>query len=245
MSISPLRMVKEYEAPQVKAFVNMDDKTIQRIAWAQTMGEVDVNKHKRLNAALDMALPLAGGLSAAAYAAKGTRAAEFAKGTGRWALFLTGIVAVFGLAKAAASRNEKLNNFMQDHPILNFLGLATAGYFAGRGMTMGGAKLLDKLRATGSYKKMADNVNNFAKKLGETKIMKNISKKITETIAKTPSPLKSIAKGVANWSPILLVMGSLIHSANFKRKTANLYNENYSNLKEMQLDAARNQSFKS
>ena len=64
----------------IDAYIGLDDQTIRQVATLKTLKSVDTKKHEKLDRALDAALPVAGGISAAAYAKEGARMAAFGSG---------------------------------------------------------------------------------------------------------------------------------------------------------------------
>ena len=58
--------------------------------------------------------------------------------------------------------------------------------------------------------------------------------KVSENLAKVPSAIKGFAQGIAEWSPMLLVLTSISHSLNHSRALAVKTGQNYGQLKESQ-----------
>ena len=239
MGINAVGKGYDRKAAQLDAFANMDEVSVRQIAWLKAQQDIDMKKHKRVQLALDAALPLAGGLSAAAIAEKGGRLKAFAGGTGRWALFLAGLGVTFGITQAIRNRSEKANDFAERHPIFTFLTTATAAYFAGKGAIVGGAIGFEKLKATGVYQKALAGAKNGLKQLGEVGFIKKAKGFVSENIKNIPSPLKNIAKSVAGWAPFLAIFGSLAHSVKVKNAVMNDFNTTYNNLRTKQLEIAQ------
>lgn len=245
MEIAAVGKGYDIKAAQLDAFANMDDNSVRQIAWLKTQQDIDFKKHKRVQTAFDVALPLAGGLSAAAVASKGKRLSAFAGGTANWALFLAGLGLTFGLTQAIRNRSEKADNFAEKHPVLTFLTTATAAYFAGRGAMIGGAIGFDKLKSTGVYKKAMVSAKKGLKKLGNVEFVKKATTFVADSVKKIPSPIKNITKAVAGWAPILTILGSFAHSVKFRNAVANDYNNTYNMIREKQLEISqmRNREF--
>ncbi len=222
----------------IEGFINLSDSDIRQLAYSKTMSKADTRKYKKTDRALTLLLPVAGGLSSAAYAAKGGRKLAFAKGFGGWTAFLLGIGAVFGLDKALKNKSEKYRNFAEKHGVLNMLGTMTAAYFAGLGLIKGGAKAVKTLMNTGVYKTVAGNVSKTANKLASKGFVNNVITKTSSFFSKTPSALKSVAKVGAKLAPWVLIFGSLFHSIGFSTKIAKDANQNYTYLKDKQLNLA-------
>ena len=223
----------------IDAFINLDDGAIQQAAYLQTVSHIDTEKHRKIDKALNYALPVAGGLSSAAYAAKGARLSAFAGGALGWGLFLAGMGTVFGIEKYAKNRNSKVRDFIENHPILTFAGSVVAAYAAGRYAIKGGGKLIDLLAKTKAYNKVASSLNNAATAFKNNKHVVNFSQKVAKFAGKIPSALKSTAKVAASWSPMVLIFGSLFHSLNHRNVVNREFAHNYNNLKEKQLNLAR------
>ena len=239
MGINAVGIKYDVKGSQMDAFANMDDNSVRQIAWLKTQQDIDINKHRRVQTALDVALPLAGGLSAAAVASKGKRLKAFAGGTANWMLFLAGLGATFGLSQLIRNKSEKVDNFAEKHPVLSFVTTATAAYFAGRSAMIGGAIGFDKLKTTGLYKKALTGAKNSLKKLGEVGVVKKATTFVADTFKKIPSPLKNVGKVIAGWAPIITILGSLAHSVNFRNAVARDYNDTYNMIKDKQLAVAQ------
>lgn len=239
MGINAVGIRHDRKAAQLDAFANMDDNSVRQIAWLKTQHDIDFNKHKKTQAVLDAALPLAGGISAAAIAAKGKRMKAFAGGTANWMLFLAGLGATFGLTQLIRNKSEKVGNFAEKHPVLALVTTATAAYFAGKGAMIGGAIGFEKLKATGVYKNVVKSAKKGLKQLGEVGFVKKATEFAADTFKKIPSPLKAVGKAVAAWAPFIAIIGSLAHSVKFKNAVANNYNNTYNNIKEKQLEIAQ------
>ena len=239
MGINAVATGYDRKAAQIDAFVNMDDKSVREIAWLKAQQDVDLNKHRRVQTALDVALPLAGGISAAAIASKGKRMAAFAGGTASWALFLAGLGVTFGLTQAIRNRSEKADNFADKHPVFTFITTATAAYFAGKAAIVGGALGLEKLKTTGVYKSAMKVVKNGVNKFKNIEFVKKATVFVGDTIKKIPSPLKQVGKVAAIWAPIATILGSLVHSVKVRNAVTRDYSETYNTIKDKQLAYAK------
>lgn len=223
----------------IDAFIGLDDQTIRRAATLKTLASIDTEKHKKLDRALDCALPIAGGISAAAVAEKGTRLAAFGFGFANWALFLAGMGMAFGIEKAVRNRSEKVDNFAQKHPVMTFIATAATAFTAGILAIKGGAKGLEALSKTNFYKNASQKAGELIGRVKANKTVEKVTQKVNGWIAKTPSALKEAGKTAASWATWATIIGSIAHSANHKTKVANEYAKNYTELKEKQLDLAK------
>lgn len=222
----------------IEGFVNLSDEDIRKIAYAQTMSKANPKKHKKVDNAMTMLLPVAGGLAAAATEAKGARKLAFAKGFGGWTAFLLGIGAVFGADKALKNKSEKYRNFAEKHSMLNMFGTMTAAYFAGVGLTKGGARGLKALANTSLYKNVASKVTSLVGKVASKGFVAKSVGSVKSFLAKSPSALKGVAKFAAKAAPWVLIFGSLFHTINYSAKVAKNAESNYVNLKNKQVDLA-------
>ncbi len=223
----------------IDAYVNLDDQTIRQVATLKTLKSIDSKKHEKLDRALDCALPVAGGISAAAYAQKGARMAAFGSGFGTWAFFLAGMGAAFGVQKAILKKSDKASNFAQKHPFLNFVVSAGTAFAAGALAIKGGAKGLKALSNTNAFKAVSKKVGELAGKIKTKPIVAKVTEKVSNFFAKTPSALKETGKLVAKNATWLAIFGSIFHSVNHKTKVAQEYAKNYTEMKEKQLDLAK------
>ena len=66
-----------------------------------------------------------------------------------------------------------------------------------------------------------------------------ISKQTTKLSSKTPSALKNIGKGLLEWSPLLIGLGAVTHSADHGRIKAQEFSKNYTDLKERQFELSK------
>ena len=220
----------------IDAFINIDDETVRKAALVKTLQSVDTQKHKKLDNMLNYGIPLAGGLQYAAMSGKGARLAGFGRGFAGWGLFLTGMYAALKVINHAKNKNENVNNFVSNHPVMTSIGTIIASYFAGNYAIKGGNKLLAKFAGTDAYtKKLKPALNNIKNSKG----MQNIAKYADKLAAKTPSAIKHTAKLAAVWSPLALILGSLAHSINHRNKVAAVYADNYSTIKNKQFELAK------
>ena len=223
----------------IDAFINLDDNSIREIAKVRTQQNVDTKKYDRLDKTLDVALPIAGGISAAAYAAKGSRLKAFGKGAALWGLFIGGINAAFGIANAVKRNNDSISDFAKKHPILSFAGAATAAYFAGMGMIKGGAKVFEKLSKTNVFKTATKKASKILTDVKGTKFVKGAIDMAATLSKKTHPALKEAAKVAAIWAPAITIIGSLTNSIGYRNKVTSEYCRNYNDLKTKQLELAK------
>lgn len=223
----------------IDAYIGLDDQTIRQVATLKTLKSVDTKKHEKLDRVLDAALPVAGGISAAAYAKEGARMAAFGSGFGTWAFFLAGMGAAFGIEKAVRKKSEKVDNFAQKHPFMTFVASASAAFAAGMLAIKGGAKGLEALSKTNVYKTVSKKAGELIGRIKAKPIVAKFTQKATDLLSKTPPALKELGKFTAKNATWLTIFGSIFHSVNHKSKVANEYAKNYTEMKERQLDLAQ------
>ena len=223
----------------IEAFVNLDDDSVRKLAYINTSKNINHKRYQRQSNALDMALPVAGGLSAAAFAEKGARLASFGAGFGSWALFLTGMGAVFGLEKYAMSKSKKASDFKDNHPFLFFLGSAVAAFAAGSAVMKYGFKGVEKLVSTKTYSAVAGKAQELIGKIKTKPFVANTINFVKDKITKTPSAIKNVLKVAAKWSPYVVIFGSLSHDIKVSNRINSEYYANYTDLKDKQLRIAQ------
>ena len=232
--------VTRYMAEQ---FAKMDDKTLKTAAYQQATVDVNTKKHNRIGKAIFWSIPLAAGLAAvvknpAKTATKilntnTSRLSNLGKFAGtalNWASTFAIIDVVFGASRKLEMSNEKTKQFSKEHPTLSFIAkvgtavgaLALAGF--------GFSKLARKAASKPGKFATKKLVYKFNNALNNSKVLNKVSKGLD----KVPSAIKGFAKGVAEWSPMLLILTSLSHSLNHSRALAVKTGQNYGQLKESQ-----------
>lgn len=213
---------------ELENFAAADDRTLQAFAVKAASDSVNDKKHKRISNAIWYSLPVAAGLADVVRNSKVVgripKLKIFAATTAAWAGTFAVIDAVFAGKRAADKHSSTLRDFNKEHPILSTV--ATLGAAVGVLLLAGkGAnKLLDKY---------GDKAVQFLKKHKVDKTIKE-SKLITNTmkaIRKVPSSIKNFAKGVIDWSPMILVLTSITHTFNHERAKAAETAKNYTVLK--------------
>ena len=223
----------------VERFVSLDDDSIKQLAYIQTTHNIDDKKYKRQSRLFDLALPIAGGISAAAFAPKSQRLAKFGMGAGTWAFFLMGMGAVFGLEKFALKNSDGLADFSERHPVITFVASALTAFAAGQAAVKYGFKGVEKLVSTNAYGKFADVVKTSLAKVKSMPSVDKVVKFVGEKVAKTPSALKEAGKVAADWSPWAVILASFMHSSHNAKKADREFMNNYIALKDLQLAKAK------
>ena len=223
----------------IEAFVNLDDNSVRKIAYMKASKDIDHKRYQRQGNALDLALPIAGGLSAAAFAEKGTRLARFGAGFGSWALFLTGMGALLGLEKYVMSKSKKADEFREKHPFLFFAGTTIAAFAAGSAAIKYGFRGVEKLVSTKAYSAFAGKAQGLINVIKEKPFVEKATGFVKDAVAKTHPAIKEALKVAASWSPLAVIFGSLSHDIKVSNRINAQYYANYADLKDKQLRMAK------
>lgn len=220
---------RDLQRQMLESFAEADDRDLRRMAAKVTEQQVDSRKHKRVSNALFWAIPLFAGASAAV-AVTGGRVPmlkQFAKTAFSWAGSFAAMDLALAGKRSLNKNNESVKDFDRKNPVLSTLltlGVSIGAMFAGG------------VAANKITSKFGPKVVAFAKSLKVDKFVKDskVINKLSEWTAKTPPSLKTLGKGVLDWSPLLLAFSSLAHSASHERaKTSQMVN-NYTQLKDAQ-----------
>lgn len=225
---------------ELETLAALDDKQVRQIAYAKASHDVNDKKHKRIDKALYASIPVAAGLAAAVTrtpnVGKYTRALRLNNFLGtalNWAGTFLAIDLVFGAKRKLEKSNPSMNEFSQNHPVLSTLGAIGASLAAIWGLGKGSSKLVSKIVSKASPKqtKAADKMfEKFVTKLNKNKTLNNISKQL----GKVPSGIKNFAKGVLDYSPLLLIVSSIAHSFGHEKVKTQEYANNYRDIKTAQ-----------
>lgn len=230
---------QEVTREMAEQFAQMDDKTLRKAAYQQATIDTKTKKHQRIHSAIYWSIPIAAGLATAIKNPAKTatkilnvntsRLSNLSKMAGTtlgWAGTFALINTVFGASRKLENSNKKAREFTKEHPTLSFVAkvgasLATLGL-----ATLGVTKLASKAPKLISGKKLY----KFNSALNNSKVLN----KVSEGLAKVPSAIKGFAKGVAEWSPMILVLTSISHSLNHARALSIRTAQNYDQLKDSQ-----------
>lgn len=224
---------------QLEAFADLDDKAIRQLALTKTSHEVNDKKHNRIKRALYWSIPLAAGIAAATASpgkivsklgtnfSRSARLTNFAAQTLSWAGTFLAIDAVFGAKSQMDKHIPSMKKFTQEHPVVALLGTVGAAIGTMFGLRYGAGKLFAKFAPAKTPVKTLKSFINFNSKLNNSKVLN----KTSELMAKVPSALKNFGQGVLNWSPMLLIFGSLTHSMNHEKVKTQQFVNNYQNMK--------------
>ena len=222
-------------------FAYMDEMNTRKLAMARTSKDVNDKKHRRISNALYLAAPLSGGLAAACSVpskvltkvggvnvSRATRIAAGAAGAVRLGALFLGIDAIFALKNKIDNSNETMKEFSQKHPLMSFFGTVAASFAAFYGLKHGAVALSKKLPSSAKHPvKAVKSFLKFSEKLNNSKVLN----KASEYMGKVPSSVKSLAKGVLNWGPVLFILGRFSHDVNHNRERVAAFQDNYNQIK--------------
>jgi hypothetical protein len=234
--------IRPNERRALESLANADDSQLRNFANRKASIDVNDKKHKKVSNALFWSVPLAAGV--AAYAAvrgklpvKANRARSAALSFGlntalSWVGTFLAIDGVFKVKETVAKHSNSVRKFDKEHPIMSFASTVAASLGVIAGAKAGLTKLV-------KYAPSAINVGTL-KTLAKANEKINNSKvlnKISETIQKFPSSIRSVANGAIQWSPTLLLLGGVAHSIDHSKAKIVQANNNYANLKLAQAEA--------
>lgn len=220
-------------------FANMDDKTIRQAAYLKASHDVNDKKHNRITSALYYSIPLAAGLAAAVRTpalGKYTRSIKLNNFVGtalNWIGTFAAIDLVFGAKRKLEKHSPAVNEFSQNNPVMSTLASIGVSLAAIWGAGKGISKLASKVASKATKKQNIAALRSFVKlnnKLNDSKVLN----KMSEHLAKVPSGIKEFAKGVLDYSPLLLIVSSITHSFGHEKVKAQEYANNYRDLKTAQ-----------
>ena len=220
---------RDYQRAVLEEFAKADDRALRKAAAQITETQVDSKKHKRISNAIFWSIPLFAG-AAAAVAVTGGRIPmlkQFAKTAASWAASFAAIDLTFAGKRALNKNSEGAREFDRKHPVLSTV--LTIG--ASIGAMLAGGALVGK-----GISKFGPKIVAQAKKFKVDKFIKEskVINKLSEWAGKAPSSLKSLGKGLLDWSPLMLAFTSLAHTSSHERAKATQTVNNYTQLKEAQ-----------
>lgn len=234
----------------IDAFINLDDGTIQQLAYVKTAQKVDDKKHRRLDRTLMNLVPVAAGVAAAVltkgktFIQKGRleNLMTFGSTTAKWFAAFGIIDLVFAGKNKLDQKSEKSREITQRYPFLSFLATAALSFAAIAGAKKGFGKLLDKYgtKFVDKYDaKITEKLLKAGNKLDNSKVLNKISGVMSKLSDKTPPALKKLGAQVLEWSPLLLGLGAVFHSADHSRAKNQEFIKNYNELKDKQFELSK------
>lgn len=233
----------------IDAFINLDDETIRQLAYLKTVESVDDKRHRKLDRGLMNLVPIAAGVVTAVASPKLwsktgriEKLIAFGETAAKWFAAFGIIDLVFAGKNKLDQVSEKSREFANKNPLLSFLATAGLSFAAIAGAKKGFGKLIDKygVKLVGKFDgKISNALVKAGKKLDGNKALNWISKQTTKLSSKTPSALKNIGKGLLEWSPLLIGLGAVTHSADHGRIKAQEFSKNYTDLKDKQFELSK------
>lgn len=250
MQVSSINQMVPSRQDFRNALIGMDDDSIRQIAYLRTTQRINQRKNNKVNNALFYSAPLAAGLGMALLSKNGATklfgnelsgiAGRMAKGIKTAAYWTAGLAAIdlFGKARnKVAEKSPELKKFDQQHPLLS-IGTMLAIGFGILTLVNKGAGKLTTLKTPEFLKKGTE---KLAKNINNSKFVISAKDKLIKLAGKTPSALKEIGETALNWAPTALLFGGLFHSISSANAVSKEFNENYTNLKEAQLELAKSE----
>ncbi|MCI1273968.1 MAG: hypothetical protein LKG27_06010 [Clostridiaceae bacterium] len=242
IGISPQFTSRRHSRDNIDNFITLNDKDVQFLALAKTNATVDDRRHRDIDRAIFMGIPLVAGISAAALTKAPTtmfgvpmvrRAAKVANGVkeaGRWAgMFAVLDLAMFGINKL--TKNSKgLRDFNKNHPFLASLGAIGVGLGALDLAEKGLVKTVENIKPEKIFKTQMK-LDKLATKINSNNLLKSIETHSIKFADKLPSALKGVGRTALGWAPLAMLVGGMIHSINHSNAKAKEFYNNYADLK--------------
>ena len=232
-----------------KRFAALDDNALRAIAWNKASAEVNDKRHKRIDNAFYLSLPIVGGISTLAqkmdYRPYKTglmsvpphkiRAAKLGRAgmiTGAWAVALAAVSALWGAKDIAEKTSKSIKEFNKEHPVLT-TGAAIIASF-------GAVVLANRLSGKIAEKYILKDARALLKDtIKETKLDKflNNNKIINYAdnfIKKMPPALKDIGKTVVEYLPWITIGTQIAHSWGHQNVKLAQVNKDYNELRTAQ-----------
>ena len=213
---------------ELEQFASADDKTLRQFAVQAASESVNDKKHRRISNAIWYSLPIAGGLASVVrnpqVIGRIPKLKVFAKSAALWAGTFAVIDATFAAKRGLDKHSETAREFTKDHPVLSTVATVAASIGAMLLAGKGASKLVEKYGPDATKFLKKHNVDKFIK---ENKLITSAMKQVR----KLPSAIKSFAKGVIDWSPMILVFTSIAHTFNHEKAKGMEAAKNYTVLK--------------
>ncbi len=222
-----------------QVFANLKDRDLRNIALAKASKDVNDRKHRNIDNALFISLPLAGGLAATAQKISPEAVAKFGKHNMRAIKFARfGLVsaswgaglAALGVLWNAKDYLAKKVNVIKNNPVISSIATFSAGFGVLAAVDKAGAKGLAKVIDSVDSKKVLPHLRKMRNALNESKVLN----KASEFMSKFPSPIKDIARGTAELAPLLVIGTQIAHIFGHQSVKAKVANKNYDELKQAQ-----------
>ena len=224
---------------QEQLYASLKDRDLKSIAWAKASHDVNDKKHRRLDNALFLTLPLAGGLSALArtytsgvveaFGAKNIRALrtlQFAKHTAAWGVGLAALGLLWNAKDYLATKIDIVKN----NPVISSIATFVAGFGVLAAVDKAGIKALSKIINSIDDKTAVSAAIKARKVLNNSELLNRASK----FASKFPSPIKDMAKGAASFAPLIVICTQIGHMFGHQRVKSQVAQRNYEELKQAQ-----------
>ena len=233
----------------IDAFINLDDETIRQLAYLKTVKSVDDKRHRKLDRGLMNLVPVAAGVAAAvatpklwSKTARLEKLMAFGETAAKWFAAFGIIDLVFAGKNKLDQVSEKSREFTKNNPFLSFIGTAALSFAAIAGAKKGFGKLIDKygVKLVNKFdSKIGSALIKAGEKLDGNRVLNWISKQTAKLSKNTPSALKDLGKGLVEWSPLILGLGAIAHSADHGKVKAQEFSKNYNDLKDKQFELSK------
>ena len=217
-------------------FATLRDRDLKDLAWAKASKDVNDKKHHAIDNALLLSLPLAGGLSAVAqkippeavakFGARNIRAVKFACFGLISASWGAGLAALGALWSAKDYLAKKVD-IIKNNPVISSIATFALGFGVLAGVDRLGSKGLVKLINSVDGKKVLPLLRKARNFLNNNKFIN----KASEYMAKFPSPIKDIARGAAEFAPLIVIGTQIAHIFGHQSVKSKVANKNYEDLR--------------
>lgn len=226
-------------------FAKLKDRDLRDIAWKKASHDVNDRKHRAIDNALFVTLPLAGGLSAAAAKLSPEALAKFGKNNARalkfarfglvsasWAAGLAALGVLWDTKDFLAKKIDVIRN----NPVISSIATFAAGFGVLAGVDKLGTKAIVKAINMADNEKILSVLKKVRNGLNNSKILN----KASELAAKFPSPIKDIARGTAELAPLLVIGTQIAHMFGHQRVKTQVAYKNYDDLKQARQNIREN-----
>lgn len=248
----------EGKRDHVDAMINLDNRAIQKKAYEKALKQLDPDSYKKDRQATNLlfySAPLAAGVSRMLLSDNSktklfTRnisgaAGRMAKGL-KTAAFMTTLLGAVDLLGAARNKiyqkSDDVKKFDRKYPMLSFMTTLGAGIALITALPLGIAKA-GKLFGPEITSKANKTVGKLAKKINNSNTVDVLKNAWNLAGTKTPNWIKTVGAVALDWAPAALLFGGLFNSIRGSHnRTADFvknYNQNYSELKEKQINLSR------
>ena len=160
------------------------------------------------------------------------------KGFGNLASYLVAGLLVSGASRKVAEKSEKYKEFRENNGMINWLGVAAGAIALVVGAKKGAGAIMDRMKPE-TIEKMFNTITKHGDAFNNNRLVKAISNGYNNLAGKFSEKAQNRIKNILAYATTGVILssvaGSIANNANFENKFRNNYNE----LKEQQLAAAR------